>query len=104
MPSAYVLIASEAGCEKVVMDELKTITQVIEAHKIYGYSYDMIVKVNADTNYKLNQIISLKIRRIEKAKARNKVIIEYLSYLERIFSMNFINNISNVGMYVCMYE
>ena len=75
MASAYVLIMCELGCEIVVMDELRTLNQVTEVNRAYGSSYDMIVRISADTTDKLNRIISSKIRRIEKVKATQTMMV-----------------------------
>ena len=63
------LLNCELGCEAVVIYEIRTLSHVSEVNRVYGSSYDMIIKVSAETTDKLNQIISSKIRRIEKVKA-----------------------------------
>jgi DNA-binding Lrp family transcriptional regulator len=75
MPSAYVLLNCELGCEAVVIDEIRTLSHVSEVNRVYGSSYDMIIKVSAETTDKLNQIISSKIRRIEKVKAIQTMMV-----------------------------
>ncbi|HET7392040.1 MAG TPA: Lrp/AsnC ligand binding domain-containing protein [Nitrososphaeraceae archaeon] len=75
MPSAYVLLNCELGCEAVVIDEIRTLSHVSEVNRVYGSSYDMIIKVSAETTDKLNQIISSKIRRIEKVKATQTMMV-----------------------------
>ena len=75
MPSAYVLLNCELGCEAVVIDEILTLSHVSEVNRVYGSSYDMIIKVSAETTDKLNLIISSKIRRIEKVKATQTMMV-----------------------------
>jgi DNA-binding Lrp family transcriptional regulator len=75
MPSAYVLLNCELGCEAVVIDEIRTLSHVSEVNRVYGSSYDMIIKVSAETTDKLNQVISSKIRRIEKVKATQTMMV-----------------------------
>ncbi|HEY5630925.1 MAG TPA: Lrp/AsnC ligand binding domain-containing protein [Nitrososphaeraceae archaeon] len=75
MPSAYVLLNCELGCEAVVIDEIRTLSHVSEVNRVYGSSYDMIIKVSAETTDRLNQIISSKIRRIEKVKATQTMMV-----------------------------
>jgi DNA-binding Lrp family transcriptional regulator len=75
MPSAYVLLNCELGCEAVVIDEIRTLSHVSEVNRVYGSSYDMIIKVSAETTDKLNLIISSKIRRIEKVKATQTMMV-----------------------------
>ena len=83
MPSAYVLLNCELGCEAVVIDEIRTLSHVIEVNRVYGSSYDMIIKVSADTTDKLNQIISSKIRRIEKVKATQTMMVIEVQQTEK---------------------
>ena len=75
MPSAYVLLNCELGCEVAVIDEIRTLSHVSEVNRIYGSSYDMIIKLSAETTDKLNQIINSKIRRIEKVKATQTMMV-----------------------------
>ena len=75
MPSAYVLLNCELGCEAVVIDEIRTLSHVSEVNRVYGSSYDMIIKLSAETTDKLNQIINSKIRRIEKVKATQTMMV-----------------------------
>ena len=75
MTSAYVLIYCEIGCEIVVMDELRTLNEVMEVNRVYGSYFDIIAKINVNTADKLNRIISSKIRRIEKVKATQTMIV-----------------------------
>jgi DNA-binding Lrp family transcriptional regulator len=75
MVSAYVLIICELGCEIAVMDEITTLSQVTEANRVYGSSYDMMIKISADTTDQLNHIISSKIRRIEKVRATQTMML-----------------------------
>jgi DNA-binding Lrp family transcriptional regulator len=75
MTSAYVLIYCEIGCEIVVMDELRTLNEVMEVNRVYGSYFDIIAKINVNTADKLNRIISSKIRRIEKVKATQTMVV-----------------------------
>jgi hypothetical protein len=43
----------ELGCEIVVMDEIRALSQVTEVNRVYGSSYDMIVKINRYNRYKI---------------------------------------------------
>jgi hypothetical protein len=40
MPTAYILVFCEPGCEAAVVDELRTLT---DAARIYGSSYDIMM-------------------------------------------------------------
>ena len=65
MPTAYVLINCELGLEKTIIQQLKDLDGVKEAHGTFG-AYDILAKVESDTVDKLRKIITLEIRKIEK--------------------------------------
>lgn len=65
MPIAYVMINTEIGTMEDVLRILKKISNVKEAHMVYGV-YDIIIKVEAETMGMLKEILSLKIRNIDK--------------------------------------
>ena len=74
MAGAYVLIASEIGYETILIDELLTIPQVMEASKVYGSIYDTIVRISADSPEKLRKVLS-DIRKVEKIKTTQTMLI-----------------------------
>ena len=65
---AYAMINSESGYEAEVMKELKKISGVQEAYNIYGV-YDIIIKIEAENMIELKEIISLKVRKLEKIRS-----------------------------------
>ncbi|UVS70339.1 Lrp/AsnC ligand binding domain-containing protein [Nitrososphaera viennensis] len=75
MPSAYILINCELGCENALIDELKTLPGVVEACQIYGSTFDIIVKVCADTEDRLKEVVNRRIRRMEKVKATQTMMV-----------------------------
>ncbi len=75
MPTAYVLISCELGCEHAVIDELCTVSGVQEASQIYGSTFDIIIKIKADTEAGLRDIINRRVRRIEKIKATQTMMV-----------------------------
>ncbi len=74
MPMAFVLINAEIGSEDAVVKELKAVTNVKEAYMVYGV-YDIVAKVSADTMDKLKEIITWKIRRLNKVKSTLTMIV-----------------------------
>jgi DNA-binding Lrp family transcriptional regulator len=68
MRTAYLFINLESGAEQEVLKELKEIEGVQEAYFVYGV-YDIIVKVQADSMSKLKDIVSFKIRRLDKVRS-----------------------------------
>ena len=63
MPTAYVFINTEIGSESNVLEELKKIEGVEEAHALWGV-YDIIASIKADTINKLVSIITKQIENI----------------------------------------
>ena len=62
MPIVFVLINAEIGKEKSLLRELRSISDIKEAHFVYG-AYDIIVKVEAESMEKLNEIITFRIKK-----------------------------------------
>ncbi|MEM1976852.1 MAG: Lrp/AsnC ligand binding domain-containing protein [Nitrososphaerota archaeon] len=60
MPTAFVLVNTEIGCEEEILEELKKIPNVKEAYAVYGV-YDIIAKVEAGTMDELKEVISWRI-------------------------------------------
>ncbi|RLI49276.1 Lrp/AsnC family transcriptional regulator [Candidatus Bathyarchaeota archaeon] len=67
MPIVFILINSELGKEKSLLKEIRSISNVKEAHFIYGV-YDIIVKVEAENMEKLKEIVTFKIRRLNDVR------------------------------------
>jgi DNA-binding Lrp family transcriptional regulator len=74
MPIAFVLINSEAGTEKKVVNELKKIQEVKEVYVVYG-TYDIIAKVEAETMDKLKDIVTWKTRRLDNVISTLTMIV-----------------------------
>lgn len=73
--TAYVLISCETGTQTVVIDELRIILQFVEAYGIYGSIYDIIAKVTANNEDKLKEVIRESIRRIEKIRSTQTMMV-----------------------------
>ncbi|MGQ0792225.1 MAG: Lrp/AsnC ligand binding domain-containing protein [Nitrosopumilaceae archaeon] len=65
MAKAYVLMSCNLGYEKSLISELKSIENVKEVHGTLGL-YDIIAKLEADSDEKIKQTITEKIRKVEK--------------------------------------
>jgi DNA-binding Lrp family transcriptional regulator len=68
MPMAFVLINTEMGSETEVMDALQKMSNVKEAYVVYGV-YDVVALVEADTMDQLKDIVTWKIRRLNKVRS-----------------------------------
>ncbi|NHK30514.1 MAG: Lrp/AsnC family transcriptional regulator [Asgard group archaeon] len=73
MARAYVLINSEIGGEQEVVDQLKQMKEVTEVSVVYGV-YDVIVKLEADTMEVLKEIITSKVRHLNKVRSTMTMI------------------------------
>jgi len=74
LPIAFVLINSEIGSEGEVLRELKKMDGVKEAYTVYGV-YDVIAKVEACSMDKLKDIITWRIRKLEKVRSTLTMIV-----------------------------
>ncbi len=68
MAFAFVLLTTEMGAETAVMKEMKKIVEIKEAHMVYG-AYDIIARIEAETMEDLKNIISWKVRRLNKVRS-----------------------------------
>jgi len=74
LPLAFVLINAEIGSEGEVLNELKKVEGVEEAYSVYGV-YDVIAKVTADSMDKLKDIVTWRIRRLNKVRSTLTMIV-----------------------------
>ena len=72
MPTAYVLLNSDLGSDKSIIDEIKQILQdedvKFEVQGVYGV-YDIVLKLSSDNAENLRGIITNKIRKIGKVQS-----------------------------------
>ena len=68
MVKAYVLANCETGSEKHVIDELKIIPGVKEAHGIIG-AFDIMTEIESSSREELHKAIVWKIRKIQMIKS-----------------------------------
>ena len=74
MPAAFVVINVEMGSEEEVLDELKKLEGVKEAHCVYGV-YDIIAKVEADSMEELKDTVTWKVRRMNKVRSTLTMLV-----------------------------
>lgn len=74
MPLAFVLINADLGTEEELVKELKKIEEVIEVYVVYGV-YDIIAKIQADTMDKVKDMITWRIRRLDKVRLTLTMIV-----------------------------
>ncbi len=74
MPSAFVLINAEIGSEDEVLKTLKGIPNVKESYVVYGV-YDIIARVEGETMEKLKDVVTWKVRRLDKVRSTLTMIV-----------------------------
>ena len=74
MVLAFVLVNCEMRVEKAVIDELKTFDAVKEAIGTFGV-YDILVKLEADSDHKLRDVITQKIRKMDKVRTTTTLMV-----------------------------
>ncbi len=74
MPRAFVLINVESGSEDEVLKELKKMEGVEEAYFSYGV-YDLITRIKADTMENLKDMVSRRIRTLNKVRSTLTLIM-----------------------------
>ena len=74
MPQAYVLFNVESGSEKQVLNELRQFENVEESFVTYG-QYDLMALLQANTMEEIKNLITYKIRRIDKVKATMTLVV-----------------------------
>ena len=65
--SAFVLIDCDFPFSANIIEELKNIPEIVEFYRVQSI-YDIIAKVDADSEEKLHEIIIRKVRRIKEIK------------------------------------
>ena len=74
MTSAFLFINAEFLFIEDVINKLKELPEIVDVYKVQGI-YDIIARVNSDTEEKLKELISERIRRIDKITGTVTVII-----------------------------
>ena len=65
MHKGFVLLNCDLGAEELIVDELRKISQVLQAHVTFG-AYDIIAEINADSQEDFDETVFLKIRRLAR--------------------------------------
>jgi DNA-binding Lrp family transcriptional regulator len=64
----------DPGTEIAVLKILREVPEVKEAYFVYGV-YDVVAKVQADSMARLKEVISLKIRKLDKIRSTLTTIV-----------------------------
>lgn len=68
MEKAYILIGCELGAENDIVKKLKHLDRVRDARVVYG-DYDIVVEAQAETEAQMDNLITKKIRKLEKVRS-----------------------------------
>jgi len=74
MPMAVVFMNIDTGGEQEVLKQLQGIPNVKEAHLVYGV-YDLVARIEAETMDKLKEIVTWKVRRLDKVRSTLTTIV-----------------------------
>jgi DNA-binding Lrp family transcriptional regulator len=74
MTSAFLLINCLIGFQSHIVDELKKLSEFIEIYRV-DVMYDIIAKVNVNSEKELQEIVISKIRKIEGIKSTLTLVI-----------------------------
>jgi DNA-binding Lrp family transcriptional regulator len=74
MMSAFLFITAEFLFIEDVINKLKEVPEIVDVYKVQGI-YDIIARVNSDTEEKLKELVSERIRRIDRITSTVTVII-----------------------------
>ena len=74
MLTAFVMINTESGSEKEVLDEIRKVDAVKESYMLYGV-YDIVAKISANTMDELQEIVTLNVRTLDKVRATLTMIL-----------------------------
>jgi DNA-binding Lrp family transcriptional regulator len=74
MPMAFVFMNIDTGGEQEVLKQLQGIANVKEAYLVYGV-YDLVARIEAETMDKLKEIVTWKVRRLDKVRSTLTTIV-----------------------------
>lgn len=74
MPTAFVFINTEPASMQEVLNEVRAIEGVEEAEMVYGV-YDIVAKLKAETMDTLKQILTYRIRKIDKVLSTQTLLV-----------------------------
>jgi DNA-binding Lrp family transcriptional regulator len=74
MTSAFLFINAELLFTEDVINKLKEVPEIVDVFKVQGI-YDIIARVDSDTEENLKELVSERIRRIDRITGTVTVII-----------------------------
>jgi len=74
MAKAFVFINVELGSENEVLKRLREVPEIKESYLLYGV-YDIAAKVETDSMDHLKEIITWKVRKLDKIKSTTTTVV-----------------------------
>ncbi len=74
MTKAFVFINVEPGSENEVLKRLRNVPEVKESYFVYGV-YDIVAKVESGSMDRLKEVITWKVRRLDKIRSTLTTIV-----------------------------
>ena len=74
MPQAFVFLNVDTGSETEVLKRLREVPDIKEAYPVYGV-YDIVAKVESDSMDHLKEVITWKVRRLDKIRSTLTTIV-----------------------------
>ena len=71
---AFVLINTDAGLEKLVHEEIKSLEGVQAVYDLYG-EYDLMAIVEQDTDRDVAEVVSWELRKIKGIRSTNTMVV-----------------------------
>lgn len=71
---AFVLINTDAGLEKLLHEEIKSIDGVKEVYELYG-EYDIMAVVEEDSEKDIAKIVSWELRKIKGIRSTHTMVV-----------------------------
>ena len=65
MHAGFVLLNCDLGAEEYILDELKQVPQIKNAHVTFG-AYDIIAEIHAESQEEFERTVSMNIRRLSR--------------------------------------
>ncbi|HEU4606333.1 MAG TPA: Lrp/AsnC ligand binding domain-containing protein [Nitrososphaera sp.] len=71
---AFVLINTDAGLEKLVHEEIKSLEGVRAVYDLYG-EYDLMAIVEQETDKDVAEVVSWELRKIKGIRSTNTMVV-----------------------------
>jgi DNA-binding Lrp family transcriptional regulator len=71
---AFVLINTDAGLEKLVHEEIKSLEGVKAVYDLYG-EYDLMAVIEQETGKDVAEVISWELRKIKGIRSTNTMVV-----------------------------